>query len=106
MSKSPFKADTFRGMFAMIVNDPPPDRVMATGIVDIMRKYTTDESFTTDAGVWNACKHVVDEIVYVSGAASFYITALDVEWFYEAPVGAFCQSDGSIANAPWRKNRE
>lgn len=58
----------------------------------------------TDVEVWNFMKEILDMIVNGSLSTSQVMTYLDVEPYYEPPVGdVYLQKNGSINKAPWRK---
>lgn len=68
-------------------------------------RFLKEPAAWTDVDVWNFLKEILDIGVHVGGLSGFVIAIIDVEPYYEAPSGpgAYKQEDGSIQNAPWRK---
>jgi len=79
-----------------------PDSMLATELRDKVRAFVAAGNREAVA-VWNFYKETLDLAVHSSGASGFVITLLDLERNIEPPHGALAQLDGTINNAPWRK---
>lgn len=70
---------------------------------DMVKEFLADTTRHNPKDAWNFCKHLLDMIVNGGLASAFEMRLLDLERVYLPPEGAYCQQDGSIHNAPWRK---
>ena len=101
---------TFDGVFWLdmlrkVAASNVSDRVMATQLMTEFRAFVS-EADHTEVAVWNFCKWAMDHICCFASASSFYQVMLDLERFNHAPVGAYCERDGNMDEAPWRKGHE
>lgn len=68
----------------------------------MVREFLENRERHNPLDCWNFIKELLDMCVCASWCSSFEIAMLDLESYYNAPIGAYCQKDGTINNSPWR----
>ncbi len=82
------------------------DDVIDALLIKKIKEWLAANPDPAEASVWNFYKEILDDTVCGSLGNSFIMTLLDLERFYNAPVGGYQHEDGSIRNAPWRVKME
>lgn len=101
--RQPFVSATWRDILRSIASDPPSDGMMAASLVAEVRSIVARLDVMSDADVWNEYKRLLDLVArYASGATMIY-RLFDLEPHYVPPVGGYAHADGSINDAPWRR---
>ena len=101
--RQPFVSATWRDIMRSIASDPPSDGMMAASLVAEVRSIVARLDAMSDADVWNEYKRLLDQVVRYASAAPAIQTLLDLEPHYVPPVGGYAHADGSINDAPWRR---
>lgn len=97
-----FPAQTYLDLLGKILESPPSDRQLDTGVVNMIRRFMASEDHGPVA-VWNFYKQVLDVLVHDSAGSGFFLKLFDLEASYKGPEGSFRQMDHSIDRAPWRQ---
>lgn len=103
VSRAPFVSEQYRGLLGKIASNPPSEDVIAASLVAEVRAIVARLDVMSDTDVWNEYKRLLDLVVRYALAAPAIQTLLDLEQHYVPPVGGYAQADGSINNAPWRR---
>ena len=95
-----------RFWFRMLQNlsEAPEDQI-SVSLTSRMKNFLSDSSNDNPLSVWNFYKEVLDIGVHTGGISGFVLGVVDLESFYTPPEGSYCQSDASINEAPWRKDK-
>lgn len=102
MAKKKFDTKLYLGLLNKMIDPLPSDDVMDNKLVKMIQ-YFLKSNDKTDIGVWNFYKQALDACVHSCLGSSFILTLLDLEPYYEAPIGSYNYGDRSIEDAPWRK---
>jgi hypothetical protein len=101
-AKKPFDAATWIEALAIIVKNPPPDSVLDTALTKMVQDFVAAGD-RDPAAVWNFYKKMLDMMVRYAGGDGFMMKFFDLEPHYAAPAGGYTHADGTMSNAPWRR---
>jgi hypothetical protein len=96
-------AQTYVTILKKTVESPPSDRIMDAELVKMHSDFCAAGDFSPVA-VWNHYKKTLDFTVRYAWGSSFVVKLLDIEPYFDPPVGGFAQRDHSIDSAPWRND--
>lgn len=98
-------AEFYFGLLVKILEGNLSDRSIDAFVLKRVKEFVAlnDKS---PVQVWNFYKEMLDMMVHFALASSFFVVLFDLEPYNIKPSGAgvYAQEDGSIENAPWRKD--